>query len=456
MRLTHSSTILVGERQRKEIGQKALDELKRSIVSKGLLHPPVLTSELELVAGERRLRAMQQLHEEGIPFWCDQQQVPANNIPYLLIEDLTSADLAEAELEENILRAPLTMLEEVQAKALIHELRKQQNPSQTIEATAAEISLVTGISQSGASRDLRKSLLIANNLSNPKVQRAKSKDEAYRALLDEAETVFQANLQKSVVKADLNHQLIHGDCLKELPKLANNLVSTIISDPPYGIKADKQGKESNHYYDDDPATALPICEAIIREGFRISRSRAILFMFCDVDHFIHLRTYAAQHAWTPWPKPLIWHKGDNGHAPWGRAGFRRTYEMLLFAVKGQAELRTFGGKDVFDFPSVSRGDRLHAAEKPHDLLSHLISISTLPGELVLDPCAGSGSIIPAAVERNVRTICIERDHASYALAVGRLAGRNPSRDLSAPGEQSDQSRDAEGQPALPASQTSET
>lgn len=439
MHLISPESITVLERQRKTFEQPEIDQLKRSIMSKGLMHPIVLTSAHQLVAGERRLRAMLQLYEEGLTFNCNGDAVGADLIPFTFVNDLTPADLEEAELEENILRVPLSMLEEVQAKAKIHQLRCEQNPKQRIMDTAREIAAITGSAAKNENVALVQSLTIAQHLDDPRVQRAASRSEAYRAILDKRETLFRAQLAKAGATLNLEHKIIHGDCLVELPKLPSNSVATIFCDPPYGIKADKQGKESNHYYDDSPDNALKICEAIIREGFRITKSRAVLFMFCDIDHFLTLRTYAAQQAWTPFRTPLIWSKGRQGHAPWGRAGARRTYEVCLFAVKGQAELVKMLESDVLPFDNVSRTQRVHAAEKPYELYAYLLAHSTLPGETVLDPCAGSGPIIPAASKCSLRSICIERDETSYAECLARLSGGipNPSEDAAPDAEKSD-------------------
>jgi site-specific DNA-methyltransferase (adenine-specific) len=427
------SDVVVGDRQRKEFKQPAIDQLKRSIMSKGLLHPPVLTTEYHLLAGERRLRAMTQLYEEGLTFTCDGLNVPQGEIPYLFISDLSPADMQEAELEENILREPLSMMEEVEAKAKIHQLRCEQNPKQAVVDTAREISAITGTSESSERHAIAESLIIVQHKDNPRVQRAKTRKEAIKAVLDEQEVRWQAQITKKTLVGEQEHRIIHGDCTLELPRIPSNSVSLILSDPPYGIKADKQGKESNHYYDDSPESSIPICETIIREGFRICKQRAILFMFCDIDHFTYLRGYASQQAWTPFRTPLTWYKGNSGHAPWGRAGFRRTTEIILFAVKGQDELNEFGGDDLLNFSRVSRGERVHAAEKPHELLCHLINLGSLPGELVLDPCAGSGPVISAARKLARRSITIERDETSYSECLARLQAPIPPADAQVDG-----------------------
>ena len=63
--------------------------------------------------------------------------------------------------------------------------------------------------------------------------------------------------------------------------------------------------------------------------------------------------------------------------------------------------------DVWNFPSVRPFKGKHPAEKPHDLLTHVISASSYPGDIVLDCFAGSGSTGVAAVLSGRRAVCID-------------------------------------------------
>ena len=68
MKTTQIAAIKIGDRQRKAFDEDTLEELALSIQTKGLLHPVVLMSRKSkskpfiLVAGERRLRAMNLLY----------------------------------------------------------------------------------------------------------------------------------------------------------------------------------------------------------------------------------------------------------------------------------------------------------------------------------------------------------------------------------------------------------
>lgn len=425
--------LVIEDRQRREFSPKALEELKRSILSKGLLHAIILTQEgdtFRLRAGERRCRACLELHNEGHTFKHNNIEVPNRHIPYTIASDLSPEDLFELELDENLQREDLTWMERTEAIAKLYEMRKAKNPNISKTEVAAElVERADGnTSISAERRRIAQSLIIMKHKDDPRVQRAKTHEEAFNAILSQHETKFQAEiaLRTAATRDDNQHIIINADCREAFSQLPTNTISTIIADPPYGISADKQGKESNHFYDDSPDYALEINRFIIREGFKVTKPRALLFLWCDIEHFVMLRDYCAQQAWSPFRTPIIWNKGSGSRAPWGKAGFQRSYEILLFASKGGAELRISGGKDVLDCARSSRSDRTHAADKPFDLLQQLVSISTLPGDTILDPCAGSGSIIPAATSRSVKTICIEKDPTHYAEALARLTADQPA------------------------------
>lgn len=101
---------------RGEIKQESLEELKASIKKSGVIEPivvrPMAHGTYELVAGERRLRASEQL---GIP------EVPA------IIKTLTDREALEFSLIENIQRENLNALEEAKGFArLLNEFGHTQ------------------------------------------------------------------------------------------------------------------------------------------------------------------------------------------------------------------------------------------------------------------------------------------------------------------------------------------
>lgn len=93
------------------------------------------------------------------------------------------------------------------------------------------------------------------------------------------------------------------------------------------------------------------------------------------------------------------------------------YGVLLYRNK----LPKFnnGGKMVMncmDYPKDTTTPRVHPNQKPISLLSRLIEIFTDPGEVVIDPCAGSGSTLRAAEIMGRRSYGFEIDKGFFKRA----------------------------------------
>lgn len=54
--------------------------------------------------------------------------------------------------------------------------------------------------------------------------------------------------------------------------------------------------------------------------------------------------------------------------------------------------------NCFDWPMSDDTPKVHPTQKPVPLLERLIEIFTDPGDVVIDPCAGSGSTLLAAAQ----------------------------------------------------------
>jgi adenine-specific DNA-methyltransferase len=67
------------------------------------------------------------------------------------------------------------------------------------------------------------------------------------------------------------------------------------------------------------------------------------------------------------------------------------------------------------------GNPLHPTQKPLSVLTPLIESFSKPGQIVLDPFAGSGSTCAAALQLGRRYFGIELDPKYHGAAVARLA-----------------------------------
>jgi len=96
---------------------------------------------------------------------------------------------------------------------------------------------------------------------------------------------------------------------------------------------------------------------------------------------------------------------------------RREYEDL----RRPFNLHRLGPvSDVWNFNTVAPHIGKHPCEKPQTLLSHMIDVSSRPGDLILDPFAGSGSTLMAARNAGRRSIGIEQDEHYCEVIAKRL------------------------------------
>ncbi|HEY0726025.1 MAG TPA: DNA methyltransferase [Pyrinomonadaceae bacterium] len=428
MPIVSDSLIIVGDRQR-ELDRGHVGALRESILSKGLMHPPVVVrdgTQLRLVAGAHRLSAMRLCYEAGEVFAFNGAPVPPGQVPVTNVEDLSPADLLEAELEENIIRLEIAWQDRARALAAIHDLRHQENPTHTFQDTAKELSEKgSALAERTLRREVRNATILAANLHRPSVAKARNATEAMGILLKEEEAKVEAayiERRKQIASAapsDVN--VLCGDMRKILPTLSPDTYDLVIADLPYGIGADtggfRQRTIEHHNYDDSPDTARDLMQTVISDCFRICKARANLFIFGDVDLFLTFKNMASAMGWKAFRTPIIWRKSESeGLAPWGREGFRRTYEMIFWATKGQRGL-LLSPTDILDVKRVSRGDRRYGAEKPIELMRLLIECSTMPGDSILDPCCGSGPVLAAARQLRRKALGIELDPGAYALSV---------------------------------------
>lgn len=411
--------IILSNRQRRHFDENAITSLATSIRKKGLLHPIVLQNDRKtLVCGERRCRAIDSLAQIFTSITFDQCEVPEGSIPYVTLMELSPDDLIEAELEENILREDLTWQEEADAIAKLHELRVGQIPNQTFKDTAEELA---GTEVGGrAQTNVRNSILIAEHLSDPDVAKAKNSKEAIKIIAKKRQQELTNQLAQQFNIEATPHFLNCGDFRDFAHFIETGSVDCIVTDPPYGINADKFGDQADasHEYTDSPEYFQEILKDFIIEAGRVTKPAAHLYMFCDPRWIEHIQTSLTKAGWDVWSVPLIWNKG-NGMLPRPDHGPRRTYETIIYAIKGDRPV-TAVYPDVITIPGLS--NPRYGAEKPVELYENLINRSCSPGDLVWDAFAGTGPVYPAANKCSVRAVGTELSLDKFNFAKLRMSG----------------------------------
>ena len=432
--------IVAVERQRKAFNPSKHQELCESIQysAVGLQHPIVIRAEgndpstrkLFLVSGERRLRAMRDIYDLGGTVKFAGKPVPPACVPCVDVGQLSALERMEAELEENVVREDLTWQEKAAATTALWNLRNAQaEEAGTSPPTMAEFALeanpnITSESKGSGQGGVQDDLILSLHLDDPEVQAAKSKRDAMKVVKRKELRRQHEELGRVVgsTYSASKHQLVNAECLEWMANQLDDQFDIILTDPPYGMGADEFGDSGGkaageHGYKDDDTAFLNILASFPEDTFRLAKQNAHLYMFLDIDRFYYTKLRFVEAGWTVFRTPLIWYKPSAYRAPWPDKGPQRKYECILYAVKGDKKVNKLAGDVLTYSPDENLG---HQAQKPVDLFVDLLSRSAAPGDRILDPFCGSGTIFPAASKLLCYATGVELDPVFYGLAAKRL------------------------------------
>ena len=255
-----------------------------------------------------------------------------------------------------------------------------------------------------------------------------------------------------------NRVVLHEDCVAALNR--NDFASKIdlsFLDPPFN-----QDKAYNAWDDNLPPEKYwewmrNICAKVYA---LTSNGGAIYFMQREKNTEFVLQCLRDA-GWT-FQNLIVWKKKTS--AVPGSKRFGKHYQVIAFATKGKTP-RVFhrlridpplpadykhvreNGMFVTDVWDDIReltsgyfagdealrdtdGNRLHKQQAPIQLLLRIILSSTNPGDVVLDPFAGSGTTLVVAEQLGRQSIGIELDSKNVALIQNRLAEPRKSDDVS--------------------------
>lgn len=427
---TQESILVPEERMRKEFDEEAHEELYKSIAARGLLHPIICRKtpggQLQLVAGERRLRAMRALILMEVSFRCGGEAVPEGCVPFSYTDEISDLEAKEIELDENIKRRDLTPIERAAARKALFDFRQAQAEAKGEKYTVADFQeelARAGVKSVASQRTIMEEFRVAENLHNPEVKNATTLKDAVKATKKATEKLLLDALSEIVSQEEGSpHELIVGDCLDSVRSLPSGRFDCVCTDPPYGIGIDDSGSmvENRHHYADGPEVLERILASLPEELFRITRAQAHLYWFCDLRWFTRICDSLESAGWSPCKFPIIWWKQGKAMAPDITRWPKRTYEVIVYAIKGDKPPLKVAG----DVIATSYGSDLQQAEKPKELYVELLSRSCLEGSQVIDPFCGSGVIFTAAEELKCYATGIELDAERAKLANLRAHGQD--------------------------------
>ena len=195
--------------------------------------------------------------------------------------------------------------------------------------------------------------------------------------------------------------LYQGDCLEVLPKISDESIDFIITDPPYGVNSDDRW---GFDYKDD---FYPI-ENVATQLYRVLKDNARAFVFTAQKTFTMV-VEAFEKAGFSLHQTLIWFRPNlAGGTKKKLYDFTSVYEQILNFHKGKPErVKKVEGYNNFDVLKYSqpqtnfkRDKRYHIHQKPLELCKHVILACSRENQVVLDPFMGSGTVAVACEQAN--------------------------------------------------------
>ena len=415
MRLDLSKITIAPDRQRRDLA--GIPPLAESIARIGLINPIILTEANVLVAGERRLRAIQSLGWTSL--------APTQ---YRYTNKMEWHELEAIELEENIKRRDITWQEQCNAVQRYHKVRGEVvGESWDIRACAAEIGLeysyvckLLSIAEEAAKNP---EVLKANKASVAVGMVARAKERRVAAALESIGVEEPTPEPKKPgaapkVPAAPAHPFLNTDFMDWAKTYKGIPFNFIHCDFPYGINFDKSvgmNKADPERYDDSPEY-YKLLLTVGLPSLPISQEAHLMFWF-SMNHYPLTLLTLKQMGWRVNEFPLIWAKSDNsGIIPDARRGPRRNYETAFIASRGDRPIVS----PVSNIWYGARGPAEHTSSKPVAMLSHFFRMFIDGTSRVLDPTCGSGNAMKAAQAMGAKQVLgIERDPTFFADTVRR-------------------------------------
>jgi len=227
------------------------------------------------------------------------------------------------------------------------------------------------------------------------------------------------NLNELYKNADYKNKggcLFNKDCMEIMSKMDDNSVDLVLTDIPYGeVNRDDNGlRKLNKEVADIMTFNL---EIFVEECFRISKSTVIIFCGKEQFSLIHNQLNEKQKKKKGTVRQLIWRK-TNPSPMNGQYIYLSGIENAVWFKKKGGTFNAHCKNSVFDFPCGR--SKLHPTEKNHKLLQQLMIDNSNEGNIVFDPCSGSGSHLFVARENNRKFFGCELSKEYFDINVNRL------------------------------------
>lgn len=247
------------------------------------------------------------------------------------------------------------------------------------------------------------------------------------------------NGAQTQIKAELYNDHFQNFKRYQIPK-----AQLIIADIPYNIGVNAYGSNPSWYIDGDnsngeselagkeffdtdkdfrPAEFMHFCSKMMKKEPKQRGQAPAMIVFCAFDQQMYLIELAKRYGLNNYIN-LVFRKNFSAQVLKANMRIVGNCEYGILFYRDKLPKFNNNGKMVFNcidwVKDGSDREKIHPTQKPVKLLKRLIEIFTDPGDVVIDPVAGSASTLVAGVELKRNVYGFEIKKPFYKEAKARL------------------------------------
>lgn len=218
----------------------------------------------------------------------------------------------------------------------------------------------------------------------------------------------------------------------------------VIADIPYNIGVDAYASNPMWYQDGDNkkgesklakqaffhsdgqfkiAEYMHFCSRLLIKEPKEKGKAPAMIVFCAFEQMQTVIEYGKKYGFMK-SYPLFFVKSYSAQVLKANMKIVGATEFAVVLYRDKLPKFNNGGHMVFNWFHWTRDKgeypKIHPTQKPISLLKRLIEIFTDPGDVVIDPCAGSGSTLRAAFEMGRNSYGFEVDRRFYREAMEKM------------------------------------
>lgn len=236
---------------------------------------------------------------------------------------------------------------------------------------------------------------------------------------------------------------LYNDHFQNWKRYLNCKAQLIIADVPYNLGNNAYASNPKWYVDGDnsngeselagtqffntdkdfrPAEFMHFCSNLLVKEPKEAGKAPCMIIFCAFEQMAYFIDLGKRYGFNHYI-PLIFRKNYSSQVLKANMKIVGNCEYGLLLYRKMLPKFNNNGSMIFncmDYPRDNKTPKVHPTQKSVPLLEHLIRLFTDPGDVVIDPCAGSGTTLLAARNLGRRGYGFEIDKDFYKDACSLL------------------------------------